>query len=36
MAVPMHYGAIVGDRRDAEEFYENLKGNIEVVIPKQE
>jgi L-ascorbate metabolism protein UlaG (beta-lactamase superfamily) len=36
IAVPMHYGAIVGDKNDAEKFAEKLKGKIEVVILKQE
>lgn len=36
IAVPMHYGAIVGDNNDAEKFAEKLRGKIEVVILKQE
>lgn len=36
VAIPMHYGAIVGDLRDAEHFAEALKGKIEVVILKKE
>lgn len=36
VAIPMHYGAIVGDRSDAERFAEALKGRIEVVILKEE
>ncbi|MBP1753085.1 MAG: metal dependent hydrolase [Geobacteraceae bacterium] len=36
IAIPMHYGAIVGDRRDAEKFAEMLTGNIVVVILNRE
>ncbi len=36
IAIPMHYGAIVGDRKDADEFAAKLRGKIEVVILKQE
>lgn len=32
IAVPMHYGAIVGDKNDAEKFKEALKGQVEVHI----
>ena len=32
VAIPMHYGAIVGDERDAERFKRILEGKIEVVI----
>ena len=32
LAIPMHYGAIVGSRRDAEKFAELLKGVCEVKI----
>jgi len=36
VAIPMHYGSIVGDLSDAEKFADNLKGKIKVVILKQE
>jgi L-ascorbate metabolism protein UlaG (beta-lactamase superfamily) len=36
VAIPMHYGAIVGDVSDAERFAEALKGKIRTVILKQE
>lgn len=36
IAVPMHYGSIVGDKNDAERFAKKLHGKIEVVILKQE
>jgi L-ascorbate metabolism protein UlaG (beta-lactamase superfamily) len=32
LAIPMHYGAIVGDDRDALAFKESLKGKIDVLI----
>ncbi len=32
VAIPMHYGAIVGDKSDAEHFREQLAGKIDVVI----
>ena len=32
LAIPMHYGAIVGDDRDALAFEEALKGKIDVLI----
>jgi L-ascorbate metabolism protein UlaG (beta-lactamase superfamily) len=32
MAIPMHYGAIVGDKSDAEHFRDQLAGKIKVVI----
>jgi len=32
IAIPMHYGAIVGDRSDAERFRDALKGKLDVVI----
>jgi L-ascorbate metabolism protein UlaG (beta-lactamase superfamily) len=35
MAIPMHYGSIVGSAADAERFAEGLKGRIEVMILKQ-
>jgi len=34
--VPMHYGAIVGNEKDAELFKQSLSGEIEVVILKPE
>ncbi len=36
VAIPMHYGSIVGDRSDAERFASALKGKIDVVILKEE
>ncbi len=36
IAIPMHYGSIVGSEDDAETFAEGLKGKIEVVILKEE
>jgi L-ascorbate metabolism protein UlaG (beta-lactamase superfamily) len=36
VAVPMHYGAVIGTRMDAELFAEKLRGKIEVVIMKEE
>ncbi|GBD98873.1 metal-dependent hydrolase [bacterium BMS3Abin07] len=36
IAVPMHYGSIVGDKSDAERFAGALKGQVEVVILKEE
>jgi L-ascorbate metabolism protein UlaG (beta-lactamase superfamily) len=36
IAVPMHYGTIVGTRMNAEIFAQRLKGKIEVVIMKEE
>jgi L-ascorbate metabolism protein UlaG (beta-lactamase superfamily) len=36
IAIPMHYGAIVGSESDAERFAKGLKGKIEVKILKQE
>jgi L-ascorbate metabolism protein UlaG (beta-lactamase superfamily) len=36
IAIPMHYGSIVGSGDDARRFAEALKGKIEVVILKQE
>ncbi len=36
VAVPMHFGSIVGDRDDAERFAEALKGKIDVVILEEE
>ena len=36
VAIPMHYGAIVGDRSDAEHFRERLAGKMEVVILEKE
>ena len=32
VAIPMHYGAIVGAQTDAERFRDQLAGKIEVVI----
>jgi L-ascorbate metabolism protein UlaG (beta-lactamase superfamily) len=36
VAIPMHYGAIVGDKTDAEYFRDQLAGKIEVVILEKE
>lgn len=36
IAVPMHYGSVVGSRRDAEEFQKLLEGKIQVVIKQLE
>ena len=36
IAVPMHYGSIVGTKDDARRFAEGLKGKIEVVVLEEE
>ena len=36
VAIPMHYGAIVGSHKDAEKFKEGLKGIVNVVILEKE
>lgn len=36
VAIPMHFGKIVGTASDAERFATNLKGKVEVVILKEE
>ena len=36
IAIPMHYGAIVGDTSDAKRFANALKGKVEVRLLKQE
>jgi len=36
VAIPMHYGSIVGDLKDAKKFADGLKGKVEVVILKEE
>jgi L-ascorbate metabolism protein UlaG (beta-lactamase superfamily) len=36
IAIPMHYGAIVGSEKDAEEFKKTLEGKVEVVILQKE
>lgn len=36
VAIPMHYGAIVGSTDDAKKFADGLKGKIEVVVLKEE
>ncbi|MCX8043874.1 MAG: MBL fold metallo-hydrolase [Desulfobacterota bacterium] len=36
IAVPMHYGAIVGSRKDAQTFAQQLEGKIDVRILEQE
>jgi L-ascorbate metabolism protein UlaG (beta-lactamase superfamily) len=36
VAIPMHYGAIVGGKNDAEHFRDQLAGKIDVVILEKE
>jgi L-ascorbate metabolism protein UlaG (beta-lactamase superfamily) len=36
IAIPMHYGSIVGTKEDAKRFADGLKGKIEVVILQEE
>ena len=36
IAIPMHYGKIVGDQADAEKFAQTLKDEIKVVIKEKE
>lgn len=36
LAIPMHYGSIVGSKKDAQRFADGLKGKIEVVILEEE
>jgi len=36
IAIPMHYGSIVGDKNDAKKFADGLKGKIEAVIMQEE
>ena len=36
VAIPMHYGAIVGDKSDALRFRDQLAGKFEVVILEKE
>ncbi len=36
IAIPMHYGAIVGSDSDAKKFAEGLKGKVEVVVLQEE
>ncbi|MBS1127105.1 MAG: metal dependent hydrolase [Nitrospirae bacterium] len=36
VAIPMHYGSIVGTNDDAQRFAEKLKGKIDVVILQKE
>jgi L-ascorbate metabolism protein UlaG (beta-lactamase superfamily) len=36
VAIPMHYGSIVGSEKDAKRFADSLKGKVEVVILKEE
>ena len=36
IAIPMHYGSIVGDKNDAKRFADGLKGKIETVILNEE
>jgi L-ascorbate metabolism protein UlaG (beta-lactamase superfamily) len=32
LAIPMHYGAIVGNDQDAQKFKKGLEGKVEVLI----
>ncbi|HQP51277.1 MAG TPA: MBL fold metallo-hydrolase, partial [Syntrophorhabdaceae bacterium] len=36
VAIPMHFGTIIGTRTDAEKFAEGLRGRVEVVILTEE
>lgn len=36
LAIPMHYGAIVGDKQDALDFKKGLEGKVEVLILEKE
>lgn len=36
VAIPMHYGSIVGSKKDAQRFADGLKGKIEVIVPEEE
>jgi L-ascorbate metabolism protein UlaG (beta-lactamase superfamily) len=36
IAIPMHYGSIVGSKNDAKKFADGLKGKIDVVILQEE
>jgi len=36
IAIPMHYGSIVGSEKDAQYFAEKLKGKIDVIILQPE
>ena len=36
VAIPMHYGSIVGSKEDAKKFMEGLKGKVDVVILPEE
>ncbi len=36
IAIPMHYGSIVGDKNDAKRFADGLKGKIDVIILEEE
>jgi L-ascorbate metabolism protein UlaG (beta-lactamase superfamily) len=36
IAIPMHYGSIVGSKDDAKKFADGLKGKIEVVVMQEE
>lgn len=36
IAIPMHFGSVVGTAKDAERFAEGLKGKIEVIILEKE
>jgi len=36
IAIPMHFGTIVGSKDDAKKFAEGLRGKIEVLILEEE
>jgi L-ascorbate metabolism protein UlaG (beta-lactamase superfamily) len=36
VAIPMHYGSVVGTKTDAERFASALKGKVEVIILNEE
>jgi len=36
VAIPMHYGSIVGSGKDAKRFADSLKGKVDVLILKEE
>ena len=36
VAIPMHYGSIVGESGDAQRFQDLLKGQVEVIVKNRE
>ena len=36
LAIPMHYGAIVGDEQDAHDFKKALEGKVDVLVLQKE